>query len=48
MRRRGHDIVTIDKVGIDRYGHSVTYANYVYHAPDETDIPLDTQGADAV
>lgn len=48
LRRHGHNIVTVDKVGTDRYGHRVKYANYVYHAPEETDIPLDTQGADVV
>lgn len=48
LRKNGHDIVTIDKTGTDRYGHRVTYANYVYHAPDDANIPLDTQSAGAV
>ena len=48
LRRHGHNIVTVEKKGVDRYGHQVKYANYVYHAPEENEIPLDTQGADAV
>lgn len=48
LRRRGHNIVTIEKQGVDRYGHQMKYANYVYHAPEQQEIPVDTQGANAV
>ena len=31
LRGRGHDIETVDASGIDRFGHAVNYARYVYH-----------------
>lgn len=48
LRRHGHNIVTIDKTGIDRYGHQMKYAKYVYHAPDDANMPIDTQSAGTV
>lgn len=31
LRRRGHVIDTTSEAGIDKYGHAVNYARYVYH-----------------
>ena len=31
LRRKGHDISTVDTDTTDRYGHRVTYARYVLH-----------------
>ncbi len=36
LRRHGHDIATVNKEGVDRYGHSVRFAKYVYQALSNT------------
>ncbi len=37
LRRRGHDIETVMVGGMDRFGHAINYAKYVYHHKGEDD-----------
>ena len=37
LRRRGHDIESVSECAIDRYGHAINYARYVYHHREEDD-----------
>lgn len=34
LRKAGHRIDTVTEGGVDRFGHAMNYARYVYH-PDE-------------
>ncbi len=36
LRRHGHDIATVNKEGVDRYGHNVRFAKYVYQGLSNT------------
>lgn len=37
LRRKGHDIESVREGAIDRYGHAINYARYVYHHREEDD-----------